>query len=141
VWVKNYWRRSRNGLAPIQVFNAVLSPPFSAAKNSRPALSLTAVRRDAQTSSLAGFFRAGFPQGRLEKAKPSTVAAAVSGPSPSFLAPQNGRKPKIIIRLLLPLETGGEGIKLAIKIKKHRGLTFDNPSLKLIFPNIFISEN
>jgi len=45
---------------------------------------LTAVRRDAQTSSLAGFFRAGFPQGRFEKAKPSTVAAAIPGSSPSF---------------------------------------------------------
>jgi hypothetical protein len=29
---------------------------------------------------------------RFEKAKPSTVAAAVSGPSPSFLATQNGRE-------------------------------------------------
>jgi hypothetical protein len=53
----------------------------------------TAVRRDAQTSSLAGFFRAGFPQGRFEKAKPSTVAAAIPGSSPSFLAKQNGRDP------------------------------------------------
>jgi len=35
---------------------------------------------------------------RFEKAKPSTVAAAVSGPSPSFLATQNGREPLKIIR-------------------------------------------
>jgi hypothetical protein len=98
VWIKDDLRRSGNSLAPIQVFNAVLSPPFSAAKNSRPGLFLTAVRRAAQTSSLAGFFRAGFPQGRFEKAKPSTVAAAIPGSSPSFLATKNGKEPMKIIK-------------------------------------------
>jgi hypothetical protein len=79
-----------------------------------PGLHSTDVRREAQTSSPSGLFRAGFPptprdvdrpsplefQGGkgglislvknlnarlcIEKAKPSTVAAAVSGPSPSF---------------------------------------------------------
>jgi len=34
VWVKDDRRRSGNALAPIQVFNAVLSPPFSAPRNS-----------------------------------------------------------------------------------------------------------
>jgi hypothetical protein len=29
----------------------------------------------------------------IEKAKPSTVAAAIPGPSPSFLATQNGKEP------------------------------------------------
>jgi hypothetical protein len=109
VWIKDDRRRSGNSLAPIQVFNAVLSPPFSAAKNSRPGLLLTAVRRDAQTSSLAGFFRAGFPQGRFEKAKPSTVAAAIPGSSPSFLATQNGRNPPFNPELSLspPLQKRG----------------------------------
>jgi hypothetical protein len=32
----------------------------------------------------------------IEKAKPSTVAAAIPGSSPSFLAIQNGRDPKNI---------------------------------------------
>jgi hypothetical protein len=36
VWIKDDRRRSGNSLAPIQVFNAVLSPPFSAAKYSPP---------------------------------------------------------------------------------------------------------
>ena len=119
-------RRSGNGLAPIQVFNAVLSPPFSAPRYSPPRpetlsffgaplgykrgrgdeihwkilkerlrnlfLHFTVVRREAQTSAAPGL--AGFPQGRFEKAKPSTVAAAVPGPSPSFLATLNGREPK-----------------------------------------------
>jgi hypothetical protein len=62
VWVKDYWRRSGNGLAPIQVFNAVLSPTFAAAQNSLPGLHSTDVRREAQTSSPSGLFRAGFPQ-------------------------------------------------------------------------------
>jgi hypothetical protein len=38
---------------------------------------------------------------RFEKAKPSTVAAAVSGPSLSFLATQNGREPKIFSSRLM----------------------------------------
>jgi hypothetical protein len=45
----------------------------------------------AQTSAAPGL--AGYPQGRFEKAKPSTVATAIPGPSPSFLATQNGREP------------------------------------------------
>jgi len=40
-------------------------------------LDFTDVRRAAQTSSPAGFFRAGCPQGRLGKAKPSMLAPAV----------------------------------------------------------------
>jgi hypothetical protein len=48
----------------------------------------------AQTSAAPGL--AGYPQGRFEKAKPSTVAAAIPGPSPSFLATQNGREPVTI---------------------------------------------
>ena len=110
VWVKDYWRRSGNGLAPIQVFNAVLSPPFSAPRNSHsrfrhqtdvlkngaPKLPFFSSGRfphldQAQTSAAPGL--AGYPQGRFEKAKPSTVAAAIPGPSPSFLATQNGREP------------------------------------------------
>jgi len=110
VWVKDDRRRSGNGLAPIQVFNAVLSPPFSAPRNSHsrfrhqtdvlkngaPKLPFFSSGRfphldQAQTSAAPGL--AGYPQGRFEKAKPSTVAAAIPGPSPSFLATQNGREP------------------------------------------------
>jgi hypothetical protein len=35
------------------------------------------------------------PKRRFEKAKPSTVAAAVAGSFPSFSATQNGREPQI----------------------------------------------
>jgi len=47
---------------PIRVFHAVPEPSFSAAKNSLPGLDFTDVRREAQTTSPAGFFRAGFPR-------------------------------------------------------------------------------
>jgi hypothetical protein len=56
----------RNGLTPIQVFNAVPSPPFSAAAE---LASLRHPRRPARLGSL---------EGRLRKAKPSIVASAIS---------------------------------------------------------------
>jgi len=46
---------------PIRVFHAVPEPSFSAAQNSLPGLDLTDVRREAQTTSPVGFFRAGCP--------------------------------------------------------------------------------
>jgi hypothetical protein len=52
---------------PIRVFHAVPEPSFSAAKNSLPGLDLTEVRREAQTTSPAGFFRSGFPRRRARE--------------------------------------------------------------------------
>jgi hypothetical protein len=60
----------RNGLAPNQVFNAVPSPPFSAAAQ---LASLRHARRPARPGSL---------EGQLGKAKPSMVASAI--PNRSF---------------------------------------------------------
>jgi len=53
--------------SPIRVFYAVPEPSFSAAKNSLPGLDLTDVRREAQTTSPAGFFRAGYPRMRARE--------------------------------------------------------------------------
>jgi len=55
----------RNDLAPNQVFNAVPSPPFSAAAELAP---LRHPRRPARLGSL---------EGQLGKAKPSMVASAI----------------------------------------------------------------
>jgi len=60
------WIRKENNpetaSLPIRVFNAVPEPSFSAAKNSLPGLDFTDVRREAQTTSPAGYFRAGYPR-------------------------------------------------------------------------------
>lgn len=138
MWIKDDWRRSGNGLAPIQVFNAVLSPPFSAPRNSHsrfrhqtdvlkngaPKLPFFSSGRfphldQAQTSAAPGL--AGYPQGRFEKAKPSTVAAAIPGPSPSFLATQNGREPFSLIREF-PVSKGSEFLFLRGRSIKAFGI-------------------
>ncbi|MCX6575800.1 MAG: hypothetical protein NTV82_05340 [Candidatus Aminicenantes bacterium] len=52
---------------PIRVFHAVPEPSFSAAKNSLPGLDFTDVRREAQTTSPAGYFRGGCPRRRARE--------------------------------------------------------------------------
>ena len=52
---------------PNRVFNAVPEPSYSAAKNSLPGPDFTDVRREAQTTSPTGFFRAGCPRRRIRE--------------------------------------------------------------------------
>ncbi|MCX6576681.1 MAG: hypothetical protein NTV82_09845 [Candidatus Aminicenantes bacterium] len=52
---------------PIRVFHAVPEPSFSAAQNSLPGIDFTDVRREAQTTSPASYFRAGCPRRRARE--------------------------------------------------------------------------